>query len=208
MKSIYFKKCLYMIGISSMIVIVNSVLALHIIKLPDKSEIVNFNFNLITINSIIAGFSFTTLGIILGLSGSELIIKISKTNIMSDKSKIIITSIVYCCASIITSMIFVLQLHDSIIYRIIDIIFIDQNVQLLVYNIVLELLYTICIVFLFGGLKFFLKSIREVSRLIMKIYKNKSKLSPEKVNEIKSALSRKTTEDNTCEHDVGIFTKE
>ncbi|SKA89792.1 hypothetical protein SAMN05428976_11359 [Clostridium sp. USBA 49] len=73
-------------------------------EILDISVIKNNHFNLITVNSIFAGFLFTSLGVIMSLYSNELLVKLERTSIMNDIYVDIFTGIVFSVISIIISV--------------------------------------------------------------------------------------------------------
>ena len=103
-------------------------------------------------------------------------------------------------------MIFILQLNETIIDKIFNYIFGIYAQQY--FTIFIEFIFSLCIVFLIGGIVYFLKSIREVSRLIGVIYKNKSKLTNEDVNNIEAALKKPVLREQSYDEEENIFRNE
>ena len=66
-----------------------------IIMMPSDEDLISRNIDLITINTVFVGFSFTALGLLLGLSSETLIEKIKNTNIIMHKVGRIINSIIF-----------------------------------------------------------------------------------------------------------------
>lgn len=54
---------------------------------PCVEELVDYQFNLFTVSSVFAGFSFTTLGILLGMSSEKVMERLQNTTVITNKSK-------------------------------------------------------------------------------------------------------------------------
>lgn len=177
-KGRYINKIILITGISVIIFLIKIVAKINLLKLPSSKEITDFHFNLITINSIIAGFSFTNLGILISLSDADLVKKISGTSIIPRKNKVLIMSVISCCISIFLSLIFVLKL-DETIFEPILMIFPSKYKA---FENFCYLMYTLCIAFLVSGIIMFAKSIKEMSNLLLKIYISKPNLKKEDID--------------------------
>lgn len=184
-KGKYINNIILVICISVLIFLLKIVANITLLNLPDDAEKIDFHFNLITINSIIAGFSFTNLGILISLSDADLVKKISSTSIIPRKNKVLIMSVISCCISIFLSLIFVLEIDETIIQPILNVIT-KQNT--IVFEDLSYLLYILCIAFLIFGIVMFAKSIKEMSNLLLKIYISKPSISKEDIKIFKKLL--------------------
>lgn len=130
----------------------------HFIAIPSTKEMASRQIDYITISTVFAGFAFTALGLLLGLSSEKLIEKIRNTNIIVDKVKRIISSIVFFMLSVAVSLFFVLGLNSSLIA--------NKNILLVVDSV----LYVLSIGYLIGGIVYFIYAVYELYDLIMRIY--------------------------------------
>ena len=128
------------------------------IGMPGPDDMVPRQIDFITISTIFAGFSFTTMGLLLGLSSEKMMRKIENTNIVMDKIQRIIDSIIFFMMSVAVSMLFVLGVNQ---------IFFEEDKNLLVDNI----LYFLCVGYLIGGIVYFVRSVYELYDLLKCIYK-------------------------------------
>lgn len=174
----YINKIILVICISVLIFLLKIVANITLLNLPNDAEKIDFHFNLITINSIIAGFSFTNLGILISLSDADLVKKISSTSIIPRKNKVLIMSVISCCISIFLSLIFVLEIDETIIQPILK-VFAKRND--IVFKDLSYFLYILCIAFLIFGIIMFAKSIKEMSNLLLKIYISKPNITKEDI---------------------------
>ena len=90
------KKATIVIIVSVLLVVLATLnLKFNYIEIPSSDDMVGRQIDFITISTVFAGFSFTALGLILGMSSEKLIERVKNTNIISDKVDRIITSIVF-----------------------------------------------------------------------------------------------------------------
>ena len=85
----------------------------NLIIIPKGDAMVSRHIDFITISTVFVGFSFTALGMLLGLSSENLIEKIKNTCILMDKVGRIICSIVFFIISVAISLLFVLGVNPS-----------------------------------------------------------------------------------------------
>lgn len=138
---------------SIFILIISIFLSLSKISLPNAIDMVDFQFNMFTISSVLAGFSFTTLGILLGMSSETLMDKLKNTTIITDKSEKIVMSLLEFCFSGLISLLFVIG--------IMDLLYVKPARKILFFYGELSLLV---------GLIYFLISVYEIYGLIKTIY--------------------------------------
>lgn len=133
------------------------------IVVPDCNEMSDRQIDFITISTVFSGFSFTALGLLLGLSSEKLIDRVSNTSIISNKVDRIITSIIFFMMSVIISLFFVLGLNESI--------FTNDKAVFITNN----LAYALGVGYLIAGIVYFMYSVYELYDLIKRIYSfNKS----------------------------------
>lgn len=129
-----------------------------IISVPSGEEMVEFQFNLITVSTVFAGFSFSVLGMLMGMYSQPLMQKLGDTTIVTNKSIKIKKSIFYFCVSGAVSLLYILGI-DSFIVSVIP------KVQSS-----LQYAYIACILSLIIGIVYFLISTVGVFKIISKIY--------------------------------------
>ena len=142
---------------------------INIIMIPTVNEMISRQIDYITISTVFSGFSFTALGLLLGLSSEKLIEKIKNTNIIMDKVGRIITSIIFFILSVVISLFFVLGLDRSLISNPI------------VLSVVDRLLYVISVGYLIGGIAYFIYAVYELYDLIKRIYSYNKKETNQKI---------------------------
>ena len=156
-----------------------------IISIPIRSKMEGYQIDYITICTVFAGFSFTILGIMLGLSSEELIKRINGTKIIINQVKTIVTSIVLFMISVAISILFVLGLDNSIV-RLLN----KHGVcGLGILTIVDSILYVVGIGYLIGGVVNFAISVRQFYKLIVHIYSFNRHKSDSKIAILQKELS-------------------
>lgn len=155
-----------------------------VIGTPMRCKMEEYQIDFITISTVFAGFSFTILGIILGLSSEELVRRINKTSIIIDQVNTIVTSIVLCMISVAISLIIVLGVDISAI-KLLNKIGVCNMGKLASVD---SILYIMGIGFLIGGIIFFIKSVKNFYNLIAHIYNFNRHKNDEKIVKLKEAL--------------------
>lgn len=152
---------------------------MKVINVP-INNMVDRQVDYITISTVFAGFSFTALGLLLGMSSEKLIEKVKKTSIIPRKVSKIIASIMFFVASVFVSLVYVLGLADIILK-------IDK-IGIAVY----EILYIVGIGYMIIGIVYFVVSVFELSDLIKRVYDYNSNENNKQLNSAKEQLSKMT----------------
>lgn len=142
--------------ISAVIAYVNG--RLGIIAVPDQRDMIDRQIDYITISTVFAGFSFTSLGLLLGMSGERLIIQVKNTSIIANKVNRIVTSIIFFLLSFFVSMLFVLGINESLFG------------QVSFYVQITNWIYVLGVLFLFLGVAYFCFSVYELYDLIKRVF--------------------------------------
>lgn len=175
------RKCVKIqFGICLVGVIISAVSNGWNIQFFQRAESDDFYFNMITLNSVIAGFAFTNLGLLLGAASTEVVQKISNTDIMKRKNDKLMISIIFTVAAMLLSLLFVVDLGSLVI----------MFLPLLVVQIVANGLYIASIIMMVIGIVYFVKSIIEISQLLDTVYRNRSKLTNKQIENIHSELRK------------------
>lgn len=147
-------------------------IAFSFIAIPCDNKMTDRQIDFITISTVFAGFSFTALSLLLGLSSEKLIEKIKNTSIIVNKVNRLITSIIFFILSVVVSLFFVLGFNDSI--------FTSASFQ----DKVNSFIYVLGVGYLISGIIYFVYSVYELYDLIKRIYTyNKTDIS----NQVKKA---------------------
>lgn len=171
-----------------------------IIVLPTEN-LIDYQFNLFTVTSALAGFSFTTLGILLGMGSETLINKLKDTKIVIARCQKITISFVFFCISSIISLYFIIggdNVTTRILFKIFGRDFIAVNQTIFLFEI-------LC---LFVGLIYFIISICSVYDLIKRVYghtsKNYEKLKNDFMKDLNEAKKRQDSADAKIDK-VNVF---
>lgn len=146
------------------------------IIVPSSSEMVQRQIDYVTISTVFAGFSFTALGLLLGLSSEKLIERIKNTTIIMKKVNRVVMSIVFFILSVSISLVFILGIDQ--------IISIGENRQIyLSYG-----LYFLNIGYLIAGICYFVYSVKELFDLIKRIYDYNTSKSNHVIDDAKKQM--------------------
>ena len=151
---------------------------------PMRCKMEEYQIDFITINTVFAGFSFTMLGILLGLSSEELIKRIKETSIIIKQVNTIVTSIVMFMSSVAISLIFILGIDISVL-KLLGNTGVSYKDNLVLVD---SILYTIGIGFLIAGIVFFIISVEKFYKLIAHVYNFNSHISDGRIAKLKEAL--------------------
>ena len=166
------------------------------------SDIIEYQFNLFTISSVLAGFSFSVLGMFLGMFSEKMMDEIKETSIITRKSRKIVNSLILFCVSGFVSLFFIIRL-DVAIERIVLKLFNSKG------EIIINSIFLIGIISLLLGIIYFLIAVYEIYGLIEKVYgynKRKKSMKTEFWNEVETVKKRRKLTHSEEEKD--IFTKE
>ncbi len=148
----------------------------NFILIPTDEDMIQRQMDFITVSTVFAGFSFTALGMLLGLSSEKLIELIKNTNIIVNKADRIILSIAFFILSVVASLILVLGLDKSII----------KNATML--NVLDNYIYILGIGFLIVGIVYFVYSVYELADLIKRVYSFNSQEINKKIERATSQM--------------------
>mgnify|MGYP000429850175 CR=1 FL=1 len=153
-------KRITIIVIASLLLIVLAFLNIKFsfIIIPDSNDMSSRQIDFITIGTVFAGFSFTALGLLLGLSSEKLIERIKSTSIITNKVNRIITSIIFFVLSVVISLFFILGLNVSMFEK------------TLFFDKVNSFFYVIGVGYLILGIIYFSYSVYELYDLIKRVY--------------------------------------
>lgn len=142
------------------------ILYLYLIRMKviDISIVNDNHFNLITVNSVFAGFLFSALALIVGLSNDKILIRLERADFMDSIYKNIIRGITTSIMSIATS-IFNIFVNPSIISKLGSNNYNDIFIYFMPAIELFFLMLTICIfMFAVRDVKFIIKSVRHKIR--------------------------------------------
>lgn len=164
-----------------------AVMKVRIISIPSSDKLTSRIIDIITISSIFAGFSFTSLSVLLGLASDKFIEKLEETDIMENKVDKIIDSLIFLTISIIISLFFILDINTSPIFIYAKMI---ERWEFIMTKLK-EFFYLFVIVTFSGGVILFAFSIYDLFFLIKRVYQfnsSKKNSSKKKVDNMKKSL--------------------
>lgn len=154
-----------------------------LINMPNSEQMDDFQFNLITVSTVFAGFSLTVLGMLLGMFSEPMAEKLKDTSIVTRKSSKLMNSVMAFCGSGIISLLFIVKFN----------LFINGN-EIELFNKLTEYFFVLGIVLMGIGIIYFISSTIGVFQLISIIYINKAnnyeKIQKEYAEELEKAKSR------------------
>lgn len=138
----------------------------QILAIPMVENVMkDYQFNLITINTVFAGFSFTVLGILISLASTEMMQRLKETTILIKQCENIADSIAMFIISSISSLWFITGMYSTGMYRLCARIKIEK-----LHSYIVEMLYTFEIGYLMYGILLFIVSVRGMVILMKKIF--------------------------------------
>lgn len=174
------KRRITIIVIYSILLLVIAILNIKFeyITIPLQKEMVDRQVDFVTISTVFAGFSFTALGLLLGMSSEKLIELIKNTSIIFMKVSRIITSIVFFILSVVVSLYFILGLNNSLI----------NDAKIL--EVTNSILYVIGVGYLIGGIAYFVYAVFELYDLLKRIYQYNAREIQEQIKLAEKELKR------------------
>lgn len=148
----------------------------YLVPMPTL-KVTEYHMGILTINSILSGFSLTNLGILISISDDQLVKKLEGTDILIKRNVVISHSIIFGAISIGLSFLFVLNLNLSILG------FMGKwlaFIKCFVFN--LEIV-SLCI-----SIFYFLISIKKMIQLLSYIYVPKITYTSEKQERLKNQI--------------------
>ena len=152
---------------------------IKLINMPAPGQMEDFQFNLITVSTVFAGFSLTVLGMLLGMFSEPMIEKLKDTNIITRKSSKLMNRVIAFCGSGIVSLLFIVR-GDQFI----------SGVGEELFNKIIEYSFVLGIVLMAIGIIYFISSTIGVFQLISKIYTKKIDDYKEKEKVYKEELEK------------------
>ena len=173
------RDCIIMCVLFSTVAMTN--LKWNYFVIPAQDQMIDTQSNLFTICSVFAGFSFSILGLVMGIFSEKMIEKLKGTTLIQRKCTHIVQSIIYFCISGFISLLFMLGFN----------IFISEltGKEKLIDNV----LYINGIGFLLLGMMYFIWAVKNLFGIIEKLYAFNENAYLEK--EKKYQLSRKKLEE-------------
>lgn len=128
-------------------------------------EMVSYQFNMFTISTVLAGFSFTTLSMLLSMNSEERMRKLDDTSVVINKSKKIVISLIYFMISSLMSLFLILNVP-----KLLENIKIVVSEKIDVLGLIQRFIYYAGILSLLVGIIYFIISVYEVYDLFKRVY--------------------------------------
>jgi hypothetical protein len=144
---------------------------LFIINVGNESD---YHSNILTINSVLSGFSLTNLGILISISGDQLVEKLKGTDILIKRNTLISHSICFGAISIVASLMFVLNINIEKFPAVTEFIY--------------GYLFIIEITSMLLSITYFLLSVKKMIQLLTYIYIPKNQFTCEEITRIKEQM--------------------
>ena len=137
---------------------------LNFLSIPQSDkDMKEYEFDIITVCTVFAGFSFSVLGLIISLSASKAMDRFKETNILLTYCNVVTDSIVMFVISTFVSIFIILTAYSSFILQI------CKEIKLFdIHDSMVELLYTVSIGYLIYGIILFAISVKKMVMLINK----------------------------------------
>ncbi len=139
---------------------------LNFLSIPQSDkDMKEYEFDIITVCTVFAGFSFSVLGLIISLSASKAMDRFKETNILLTYCNVVTDSIVMFVISTFVSIFIILTAYSSFILQI------CKEIKLFdIHDSMVELLYTVSIGYLIYGIILFAISVKKMVMLINKVF--------------------------------------
>lgn len=177
-KKSYICDCIAVMILSFVLAVIINILGIH---LSDGTDLNGYYGMIITVASIFAGFSFTNLGTLLGICGTELASKFSGTDIIEHCRKTLMSSIIYSCVSLVFAIGYVSKVFH-VFKKVIEML---KPIPDALLNAILDFVFCASVIFVFEGIIQFIKSTKNISRYVSYVYDSKRKTTDEQIQRIR-----------------------
>lgn len=151
---------------------------LNFLVIPkDESSMQEYLFNIITVCTVFAGFSFTVLGLLISLAPSKTMDRLKETSILSKHCNIIADSIVMFVISTFVSLFIVFVIYGDFVLKLCEKITLFK-----LHDIIVNLLYMICIGYLIYGIVLFVVSVKKMIVIMQQIFEEDIEKGKKKAN--------------------------
>lgn len=151
----------------------------NVIAMP--KDMIDYQFNVVTIVSVFAGFSFSVLGLLISLASTRLMKKLEQTKILSNNCRIIVYSIVMFMISFFLALYFLLGIDQFVLN-----LFKEVDINKYINN----QLYVLGLEYLIAGVMFFLVSVYKMSYMVHYIFEDVQKAGDKKIQAFNMAKDK------------------
>lgn len=177
-KQNYKVKIFLLFAMAAGLCVVSEIVGYEIIPMPIKN-VSEYHSNILTINSVISGFTLTNLGILLSIADDQLIKKLEGTDILQKRNIVMGYSMIFGAISIFVSVFWVLKINLS---------FVRKIISSELFSLAEEFFFHVEILSLLMSIFFFLISIAKMIQLLGLIHVPRRKYSEEQVNKLKDQI--------------------
>lgn len=152
----------------------------NIISIPESEKLIDTQFDILTVNSVFAGFSFTVLGLIISLSDTTMLIALRETPFLRKYCSIVTESIFDFIISVVISLYFIFGLNNWLEG-------LSKKETLL---LTLNGPYIIELLFLLKGIIFFVISVIKLIKILNKNFLDNEKKGNDKIKKFDEAMKK------------------
>lgn len=131
----------------------------------NKSSMQEYLFNIITVCTVFAGFSFTVLGLLISLTPSKTMDRLKETSILSKHCNIIADSIIMFVISTFVSLFIVFVIYSDFVLELCEKVTLFK-----LHDIIINLLYIISFGYLIYGITLFVVSVKKMIVIMQQIF--------------------------------------
>lgn len=152
----------------------------NIVRIPGDADVIGMQFNLLTVNTVFAGFSFTVLGLIVSLSDTSILQNLKETTFLRTYCAIAVRSISFFLFSISISLYFILGINK----------WIESHTNCDTIKYTNNLPYIIELLLMLYGIVLFCKSVYRLTKTMRKNFELNEKKGREKIEKFNKAMDR------------------
>lgn len=169
----------------------------------DESSMREYLFNIITVCTVFAGFSFTVLGLLISLAPSKTMDRLKETSFLANNCNVIADSIVMFVISTFVSLFIVFVIYSEFILKLCERITLFK-----LHDIIVNLLYIISIGYLIYGIILFSFSVKKVIVIMQQIFEEditKGKMKAKKFSEAAQKQRRNMEKFESDDFEKNVF---
>lgn len=150
-----------------------------------ESDMKDYQFNIITVSTVFAGFSFTVLGMLLSLSSTKIMEMIKETSILVTQCNVVADSIIMFVVSSFISLFLIFISYSEFV------ISICAKITLFnLHEIIINALYIIGIGYLVYGIGLFTVSVKRMIGIMQQVFEEDIQRGKDKANKFKKSAKK------------------
>lgn len=151
----------------------------------EETSMREYQFNLITVSTVFAGFSFTVLGMLLSLSSAETMQVLKETSILSTQCNVVADSIIMFIISTFFSLFFIFIAYSDFIIKVcLKVTLFDCH------EMIISVAYIAGIGYLVYGIILFAVSVKKMIIIMQQIFENDIKKGRKKAEKFQDATKK------------------